>query len=417
VRAERLQRLATQVIRFDGTHLDMPHDDIEALRRIVGDARVVALGENTHGTRDFFEMKARMLRFLVEEMGFDALAMEATWPEANRLDEYVRHGIGDAAALLSGLYFWTWRTESVLEMIEWMREHNAAGGDVGFYGFDMQYPGMAMWNVQRYVEVVDADVAGDVARLYACLAPHANGPNGFVPGREHYELLAAETRERCNASIRQVGELLEARRGAYLARSTPDEFALAARSARVVEQFAEGAAEPGSRDAAMAENAIWLQERLGDDARLVLWAHNLHVANRASAMGSDLRAHYGDDLVIVGFTHGTGTFTARGPASFDPYTHQLTMIFPGSYEEYFSELGIPRFILDFRGRDYSGLSPDAWLWSRYSRAIGSGYDGGHAEGFWAVQDLPWMYDVIVHVQTTRATTLLPRTWPATFTGS
>ena len=73
----------------------------------------MSLGENTHGTRDFFEMKARILRFLVEEMGFDAFAIEATWPESNRLDAYVRTGEGDPAELLSGLYFWTWNTESV----------------------------------------------------------------------------------------------------------------------------------------------------------------------------------------------------------------------------------------------------------------------------------------------------------------
>ena len=108
---------------------------------------MVALGENTLGTRDFVEMKALILRFLVEEMEFDAFAIEATFPESERLDRYVRTGEGDSARLLTGLYFWTWRTESVLEMIEWMRSHNASGGDVGFYGFDMQFPGMAMWNV------------------------------------------------------------------------------------------------------------------------------------------------------------------------------------------------------------------------------------------------------------------------------
>ena len=83
---------------FDGTHLSLPHTDIDFLRDLVGDARIVALGENTHGTRDFFEMKARILRFLVEEMGFNTFAIEATWPESLLVDRYVRTGEGDPAA-------------------------------------------------------------------------------------------------------------------------------------------------------------------------------------------------------------------------------------------------------------------------------------------------------------------------------
>ena len=149
--------LAANAHPFTGPHLSLPHTELEFLRELVGDARIVALGENTHGARDFFEMKARILRFLVEEMGFNTFAIEATWPEARRIDHYVRTGEGDPERLLSGLYFWTWNTESVLEMIEWMREHNQAGGDVGFHGFDMQYPGMALHNVREYMRSVDPE--------------------------------------------------------------------------------------------------------------------------------------------------------------------------------------------------------------------------------------------------------------------
>ena len=87
--------LEANVQPFAGAHLSLPHGDIEFLREIVGDARIVSLGEGTHGTRDFFEMKARILRFLVEEMGFNTFAIEATWPESRRIDHYVRTGEGD----------------------------------------------------------------------------------------------------------------------------------------------------------------------------------------------------------------------------------------------------------------------------------------------------------------------------------
>jgi erythromycin esterase len=127
-----------------------------------------------------------------------------------------------------------------------------------------------------------------------------------------------------------------------------------------VEQFEESSSQRQTRDESMAENAIWLLNQLGPDAKIVHWAHNLHVSERPYAMGSDLRAEYGDDLVIVGFTHSSGSFTARGVDESDasggysaPSSHELDLHRPGSYEWHFSALGVPRFILDLRGRDYT----------------------------------------------------------------
>ena len=102
-------------------------DDMEPLRRIIGDARIVSLGEATHGTREFFQLKHRMLEFLATRMGFTIFSIEANMPEAYRLNDYVLNGTGDPAQLLRGMYFWTWNTEEVLDMIRWMREFNASG--------------------------------------------------------------------------------------------------------------------------------------------------------------------------------------------------------------------------------------------------------------------------------------------------
>ena len=105
--------------------------DMEPLRRIIGDARIVSLGEATHGTREFFQLKHRMLEFLATQMGFTIFSIEANMPEAYRLNDYVLNGTGDPAQLLRGMYFWTWNTEEVLDMIHWMREFNASGRGTG----------------------------------------------------------------------------------------------------------------------------------------------------------------------------------------------------------------------------------------------------------------------------------------------
>ena len=131
-------------------------DDMEPLRRVIGDARIVSLGEATHGTREFFQLKHRMLEFLATQMGFTIFSIEANMPEAYRLNDYVLNGTGDPAQLLRGMYFWTWNTEEVLDMIRWMREFNASGkGRVQFTGFDMQTTPVAAEIVRAYVQRVD----------------------------------------------------------------------------------------------------------------------------------------------------------------------------------------------------------------------------------------------------------------------
>jgi erythromycin esterase len=113
-------------------------DDLQPLKKVVGNARIVALGEATHGTREFFQLKHRLLEFLATEMGFTIFSIEANMPEAYRLNDYVLTGTGDPKQLLRGMYFWTWDTEEVLDMILWMRRFNESGkGRVEFTGFDM----------------------------------------------------------------------------------------------------------------------------------------------------------------------------------------------------------------------------------------------------------------------------------------
>ena len=398
---------------FEGPHLSLPHDELEFMRELVGDARIVSLGENTHGARDFFEMKARVLRFLVEEMGFNTFGIEATWPEARLLDRYVRTGEGDGRELLQGLFFWTWRTESVLEMIEWMRAHNEAGGDVGFHGFDMQYPGLALENVRAYFREVDPDRLDAVNERIECLDAFANDERGRFPARRYDAQSAAYQRD-CAASLEEVRGLLLLGRSRYEAASGTDAFEVALQSLRVAVQYHLLITRAQRRDESMAENVGWISDRIGPDGRMVLWAHNYHVSTQEGAQGYFMRQAFGDDMVVVGFSHARGGFTAvtrsggqyRGLAA-----HELDEPVGGSFESYFERASAPRFVLDLR--DLGAVSPgNEWLTgTRPFRGIGAVYDPDQPGDYWHDAPLREWYDVIIHFESTRATAVLPTVVP------
>ena len=406
--------LDAHVEPFAGAHLSLPHDDLEFLHDLVGGARIVSLGEGTHGTREFFEMKARILRFLVEEMGFDTFAIEATWPEARRLDRYVRTGVGDPRRLLSGLYFYTWNTESVLEMIEWMREHNRTGGDVGFHGVDMQFPGMAIHNVREYIRSVDAGSADAIIERLDCLGRFSNDPAGHFRGRSYRD--RTETyRTECGQSLEEVRNRLLEKRQQYEMTAGAEAFAVAWQSLRVAFQYHLRDTGEQSRDESMAENTVWLSEQVGPEGRIVLWAHNYHVSAEPGAQGYFLRQTFGDDMVIMGFSHENGRFTALGGGGSRYVGHNefvLDSPTAGSFEAYFAEASAPRFVLDLR-RPFTEPA-NSWLSeSRPFRYIGARYDQTEPSYAPPTPLAEW-YDVIIHFETTRPTALLPARPPTSF---
>ncbi len=166
VEQERVDWMAAHAVPFATVEACHGFDDLAPLKEMIGDARVVGLGEGTHGTREHFQLKHRLLEYLATELGFTLFAIEASMPESQNLDPYVRGGEGDPGKLIGGMYFWTWRTEEVLAMVEWMRAHNAAGGDLGFTGFDMQTPNVAMSRVVEFLKDVDPDFADETRAAY-----------------------------------------------------------------------------------------------------------------------------------------------------------------------------------------------------------------------------------------------------------
>jgi len=379
-----------EVVRGAARPLAGERSDYDALLERVGDARFVLLGEASHGTDDFYVARAEITKRLVEEKGFMAVAVEADWPDAYRVNRYVR-GAGedrDADAALGGFKrfpTWMWRNTTVLEFVEWLRSRNASAGGaaVGFYGLDLYSLRGSVDAVLDYLERVDPDAARRARQRYSCF-------DYFGDPQAYGYAAAFGVEEPCEGAV--VEQLVELRRrGAeYAGRDghvARDEFFFAEQNARLVKNAEEyyrsmfrGRAESWNRrDRHMAETLDALVAHLeaeGPPAKVVVWAHNSHLGDaRATEMGEGgelnlgqlVRERHGSGSVLVGFTTHAGTVTAAHDWDRPPRLMRVRPALEGSYELLFHRAGPGRFYLDLRE---GGRAADLLRRPRLERAIG-----------------------------------------------
>jgi erythromycin esterase len=380
--------------------------DLEPLRHIVGDARIVALGESTHGTREFYHLRHRMLEFLVSEMGFDIFAMETSLPESLDVNRFVLTGEGDPERALAGMYFWITDTEEVLDLIRWMRRYNADPGNerkVSFYGYDMQFPVRAARVTLDYLRRVDPSAAHTARTVLDPLA------NPFVD-RDIGQRWPLEQREELLTGVRRLGSLLDERGPGYVARTSAEEFDLVRRHLHVLEQamtVRSGGGIP-ARDSAMAANLSWMLDRYGPDSKVVLWGHNLHIATVPPYMGMRLRQWYGDDLRVFGFAFDRGEFRAIDVNARGKHRAFRVGAAPeGSLDHHLGFAGHERAAFDLRALPESGPAADWFGTPRPARLVGSGFAEQYATQFWWWHRPTDMYDAVFFVAETEATRTTP----------
>lgn len=300
--------LARHSLPLNGLAAGGSTTDLQPLKKVLDGVRIVGLGEATHGTREFFQLKHRLLEFLVTELGFSVLAMEAGTSAGPAVDAHVRHGEGDAAKVLAGLGFWTWRTHEVLAVIEWMRDYNRERPEerkVRFVGIDPQLCGASLAALDSFLsEVAPEHVAGLLSPLRVLDKAHP----GSRPDPQRRLVRAAE-------------ELRE-----FLHRLGPGpDAADALRHARILVRAADVVTRPrqhtdpeqtafAARDRYMAEAV----RELADDpsTKIALWAHNGHITKSrygggTPALGQHLHTWYGDAYYALGLLFGSGSFRAR----------------------------------------------------------------------------------------------------------
>jgi len=407
--------LASHTVVVNTTDPNASLDDLLPLVQMVGSAHLIGLGEDTHGTREFFRMKHRILELMVKQLGATHLAIEATSPESDDMNQYVLNGVGDPSRLLSRLYFWTWNTQEVLDMIQWMRSWNTtapANQKVQFLGFDMQFPGAAMDSVAAFIGRVDPSRASFVSTNYACLAPYRNNGPSFANSTAVYAAQSASTKASCAAGLQQVFNAIDSSKAAYTAASSPAVYESIKHDARLVQQFeamasiTNAGASSYSRDQSMAENIGWIRDHAPAGARIVLWAHNGHINRVPPLMGSYLGASYGADYVNLGFAFGHGRFNAVG-SNAPLQSWDAELIPANSLEAAFAGTEKQLALLDTRLIPAAGPSAAPLAGPIPMRSIGAVFNPSIESAYFTSAILPGDFDLLLYVNSTTASTLLP----------
>jgi protein-L-isoaspartate(D-aspartate) O-methyltransferase len=363
--------------------------NVGALLERIGDARVVLLGESTHGTSEFYRMRARITRELIERLGFNFVAVEADWPDAGRVNDYV---LGDPPRSkvdfrpFSRFPTWMWRNEEVDEFVAWLRARNLAQRErssrAGFHGLDLYSMFTSIAAVLAYLDEVDPNAARVARTRYGALTPWQKDPAAY--GRA---VLAGRYESSEGAVLAMLRDLLE-RRLEY-ARKDGERFFDAARNAHLVANaeryyramYYGSAASWNLRDTHMFETLQALFAFYGPDARGVVWEHNSHVGNAMATemsargelnVGQLCRTKFGNGAYIVGF--GTDHGTVGAASDWDEPMQRMAVrpAHEESYERLFHESDLPAFTLHLRAPKRTDLREEL-LSPRLERAIGVVY--------------------------------------------
>jgi erythromycin esterase-like protein len=402
--------------------------DLDPLFEMIGDSRFVLLGEASHGTHEFYRLRAQITKRLIAEKGFSAVAVEADWPDAYRVNQFVRfegedEGAVDALAGFQRFPAWMWRNADVLDFVGWLRNYNEHRHSmrVGFYGLDLYSLYASMRAVLGFLDKVDPEAAQRARYRYACF-------ENFGEDSQAYGYAASfGLSKSCENEV--VGQWVEMRRRAADLASRDgcvarDEFFFAEQNARLVKNaeeyyrsmFHERTSSWNLRDSHMAETLDALAHHLGPNAKIAVWAHNSHLGDaRATEMGQRgelnlgqlVRQHYGKEVTLVGFTTYTGTVTAASGWDSPLERKHVRPALPGSYEALFHETGIRNFLLLLGHKEKAA---SLLREPRLERAIGVIYlpQTERVSHYFHAQ-LPDQFDAILHFDETRAVEPLERT--------
>jgi erythromycin esterase-like protein len=398
--------------------------DYDPLLELIGDCRFVLLGEASHGTHEFYLERANITRRLITEKGFHAVAVEADWPDAFRINRFVR-GQGtdqtatDALSDFQRFPAWMWRNTEVRDFVTWLRHHNSVqspSARTGFYGLDLYSLFTSIEAVLGYLEETDPEAANRARYRYGCF-------EHFGEDSQAYGYSATfDLAQSCEDEVvRQLVEMRElAARKRVSDGADAEELFAAEQNARLVlnaeryyrSMFAGRASSWNLRDTHMAETVDAIASHLrsqGQSPKIVVWAHNSHLGDaRATEMGRGgelnvgqlLRQKYREEAVLVGFTTNSGSVTAADDWDGEGIRKTVRPGMRGSYEELFSQVGVDRFLITLRNNEELRKALPSRL---LERAIGVIYRPQTERiSHYFQANLAEQFDAVIHIDRTRA---------------
>lgn len=416
--------MALEFIKNEAQILDGSENDYDSLMQDIGDSSIVLLGEATHGTQEFYRERTRITKRLILEKEFTTLAIEADWPDAYRVNRYIRNlepENSPNAALGNFKRFpnWMWRNTDFLNFVDWLHRYNQGSSidqQMGLYGLDLYSMHASIKAVIHFLEGVDPQAAEDAQKRYSCF-------EHFNNDMQEYGFFTAHGLSK-NCEDEVVIQLVELQRHAMAYThlnplSVEDDFFNAEQNARIAKNseryyrsmFRGHVRSWNLRDTHMTDTIEVLLSYFRGKTRqpkLVIWAHNSHLGDaRATSMGKHgelnigqlVRERYGSTVFNVGFTTHEGTVTAASEWDKPAHVTQVRPSLSGSWEHLFHQTEIPKFILNLRTPDAKQHLPQTLL----ERAIGVIYlPHSERQSHYFEAKIAEQFDTVIHIDKTQA---------------
>lgn len=396
---------------FNGADPTIADDALQPLVDYLGDSPLVGLGEATHGTAEFYALKDKLFRLLVTEKGFKAIVFEIPWGRALAVNDYVTGPGGSAEAVVDQIYYWTYDTEEVIDLVQWIHDYNQNLPDedkIYFVGCDPQGD---RFDIEK-------------SKIYAFL--NTVRPDSVTQLMQHYNQLPAvldfdyEEADPTVHEANQIGtrwmyDYLEANRAEFIERTSPLRFEITLMAAHVI-QHRDLMYQNGdffeARDSLMAHYAEWWQRILSPTAKVAIWAHNAHVMDAtvfgSGWMGTYLRARHPEDYKNVGFSFGTGSFNAflsKADGSFLSGVRQQSIpeLQCETANHLLSQVEGDQHYLIFE--ELSGNAKAYFHETQPFIQLGAGFNYDHVDRYTQSYPLSQLFDVLIHFDETKASVL------------
>lgn len=357
--------------------------DLKVLHKLLGKAKIVALGDVTYGSSEILQMKHRLLKFLAEEKGFDLLSMEANMPESAQLNQHILQQEGPPISLLQDMNSWIWENNEFLEVVKWMQEHNTHSS-IQLAGFDVKDYKGAIKELQRGLKNEEKTL-----ELVAQLSSQLDNFSQNLKEKKRYHFLPEE-----KLSIESICADIKNQMAALSIPATEQEWL--DQNLRLIQQYMDKYYR--SRNQHMAENLTWSQQQ-NPNSKIVVWAHNNLIKKSKSSITRYLPENLKKDYLSIGFAFYDGQYTSKKDEHFATHDAQTPMI--DSYEFFFNAADEPFFLLDLR--KIKKNTKNAWLTQQLNFRTTKPDPRNH--GFRPTQ-LTEDFDLIIFINKSSSSTLL-----------